>query len=865
MIRTMTPQAPRRGVLLLFVLCACAGRAFATPPSGQAWTAVGAPVSTPTGVVSAGLPPVDPQQPVELAPDGGGAPQAITVLAIQAVAPRDSTLFAPRTAVATLGIPLGNELQVGLVDGRPALGIVGADSWQFRALDTWPDGSVRWALVDVAAPVGRGLPASGVTLVPGAGLSTGGDIVRTQADVFQIDTGPLQAIVRASGFNLLDSVVVDGMQVVKPGASPGIVATSPDGDVLSVGETELSLEDNGPARALIRVDGVLVDGQGATVTDFTCRIEATRGSRDLEVVFTLRNANVDRPAHLRLGSVDLVLRCSPGAQPRARFATPVGDTEFALAPLSVAYAYQAFSGSVTLGVLGPGPAYKPHIPKLDASTLADEGYRVVLDGTPVFEGDVDSWPLHGYARLSGTRGGVTASIRHMPFFWPAALEVTGEGYVVAGVFSHRNESTYTFVWRQHESRTVTFSFHSGEPEELPIEVARRGDALITGRVRDDGYYDATGVFAHDLVTVEEQELAYALMGIDHQVELDNDELKITRHLPAGLTGAGNNHPSIQRRLADEFLRFGHGGQLIGALDLALYKAEWQILRSDNFRHANDPGPVDDSVPHTGAAMADLEHRYREGLVLAYHLTGDERFRAALEDEAEILLELDFTPQERSMYQTLRALAVLSDFVEDDVVRQQLLDDLRQRLATFSAPLIDVHGATSGWGWQGVPGDGERGYFVNSSQNNSEKPPGENFQTRGWITASLGPHAFFRVARVLPASDPLHAVARLRSLDLARWTGDELFPFDPDPAERRLALSYAVTLQQVVQSQLTDFHSILLGQAEAWRTTGNPRFLIKGAEQVQALDARGNLDELDTRLEHQHFFRAILDFAAEAGL
>ncbi len=842
------------------------------------------------------------------AQDGGPPTEGvITQVAVAAVSAADAEPFPAITRTVTFGLPFAESTVVEISDGVPRLAVSGAAAWQFRTLDRWPDGSVRWALLDVLTQVGEGAFTPTVTIVHGAnGLASGATLqsaIATVADdAIHFDTGPLQFVVRTGplepaqgasagtfssqdspavesgphseggalfqsagrtgAFNLFDEVVVDGVELVLQGTSTGILARLPLGEPLIVGDTTFALEDNGPARALLRVDGALIDDHGDDYIDFSCRIGATRGSRDATVTFTLRNANIERPAHRALGSLELVVDTQSGPGSVARLAVPDGQVAFVLDADEQASAYQAYSTSLTLGVLGPGPAYKPHIPKLDAITLADEGYRVQVGDALVFDGDKHAWPRHGWADLTGPRGGATVTIRHMPFLWPAKLAVRGNGRIVAGLFPPENDNDYVFAWRQHESRTATFSFHSLTPPVDRADVARRADAAFTGRARDYLYYDTTGVFPYDLVSLPEHAAIYAFLGVTGGVILPNEGLTITRHLPASQTGANNNHDSIERRLADEFLRFGHGGQFLSALDLALYKSEWQIQRSDDFHHVDDPGASNDQVPHSVAFDSDLEHRYREGLVAAYYLTGDERIRAALHDEAEILPHVPLTAQERSMYQTLRALAVVADVVDDEALQAGLLDELRSRLEFFSEPTIDVHSAVTGWGWEAPPGVGARGFFANAAQNVSEKPPGENFQARGWISASLGPMAFFRTGHALPPGDPLREVTGLRSLDLARWTRDELFPFVAEPEERRLALSYAISLGQITVLQPSDFHTILLGQAEAWRRTGDPSYLVKGLEQLEAIVARGSIDVLDSRFEVQHFFRALLDLAAD---
>ena len=291
------------------------------------------------------------------------------------------------------------------------------------------------------------------------------------------------------------------------------------------------------------------------------------------------------------------------------------------------------------------------------------------------------------------------------------------------------------------------------------------------------------------------------------------------------------------------------------MDLALWKAESQVPRSDTFHHEDDPGPLDDSVPHTKNIIGDDEHRYRGGIALAWYLTGDERFRDALLDEAEVLPGLKIWAQERSMYQTLVALAEVADATHQWAALDPVV---AERVGYYGTPLIDIPACVDGFGWDGPPGAAPRGCYVYSEQSVSEKPPGENYITRGFITASMGPRALYRAARHLQPADPAAQLASLRLRDLARYTRDELFPFVANPLDRHLVYSYGVKLEVVNTWEQSDFHPILLGMAEAWRQTGDPSFLLKGLEQIEAFEAHGNLEWMDRRLEAQHYLRAVLD-------
>jgi hypothetical protein len=774
------------------------------------------------------------------------------------------TAIPPKAAerCMVMAVPLRDGWQVPLINGRPALSITGAERWQFRATDTFPSGNVRWAVGRAVVSTG-GPPNMSIGLALGPGVSAGADLATLlPGGNIAIDAGLLQATVRKTAFNVLDRVVVAGTELIAPGTSPGILASLPDGTPLVVSSnTQLTIVENGPAYAQVKAMGTLQTAAGAGVIDFTCRLTFTWNSPDVEVQFTVRNANIQRPKHTSLKSLELALTLAPGSAPLARVALPAGETQAALAPGQNLYAYQAYSSAFTEETTGSGTAWLSPITKTSSTTYAQEGYSVVKDGVVQYAGNKDQYPLNEWLDLAGSAGGCTVSILHMPHFWPASLQASGTGRIVAGLFPPHNEIGYTWTWRQHESRTAVFSFHKG-PSAAPVEVSRRLESPAVGRFESSLIYQASDCFGYDMLSIQEQNFAYTLLGLQHQVSINNLYLTITRFLPMGATGGENNHDYIERLLAVEYLRLGTGGQWCTAMDLALWKCESQILRSDNFNHDADPGAINDSVPHTKNIAGDDEHRYMGGIALAWYMTGDERFRDALFDEAEILQTLDIWPHERSMYQSLVAITEVAAVTHKWAKLTKLV---HQRLDYFNLPVIDVASGVEGYGWDGPPGLGPRGCYVFSQQNLSEKKPGEAYVTRGFITSSMGPRAMYRAARYLGLTDADAKVARLRLRDLARYTRDELFPTPVKPEDGHLVYSYGV-VQEVVNSwESADFHPILLGMAEAWRDTGDVGFLLKGLEQIQAFASHDNMEWIDRRIECQHYLRAILDAAKAAGL
>lgn len=824
--------------------------------------------------------------------DGGGSgtgsgsgPTLPVPLLIQQALPKGVSATSQTDTVVTLGIPFSKG-QVELDDdGEPLLAVEGSDVYQFRTLKSWSDGSAKWVLADMLVDsVPAGAINNQLTIVSGTKSKSGGaDISSVLGNLIVINTGKMIATINTNNFNLIDSVNVQGIQVISPGASPGIFGYSIEGfPIQPAAGTVVYIEENGPARSVIRADGTLVDSNSMRLLDFTARILARRESTALEVTLTLRNANINDANHKEFESIGLALKTNINNFPDARVASPSGEQSYTLGSAELVRAHQAYSTSTVEGEDGCGTNYKPYIEKSISGSspcswaMLDNGYRILqsFSETPSSASD-SSYPQNGWIDLSNGDSSVTAVYRYMAKLWPAALEVRGDGTVTADLYPKSNPWPFVFEWRRHESRTVLFDFR--EPNKSPATIAANFDYPLAGRAADFKHYDRAAVFPYRLVTVAEQQQAYNLMNIPLSAgQAANEYLTVTRFLYAGLAGGSNNNERIQDWLG-AWLRYGYGGPYLSAFDLALYKSEWQIERSDNF-HASIASVAQNealfSMKKSDNYQADLEHRYREGIILAYYLSGDERYREALYDEAEILEDIYPTVQERSNYQTIRALSAVQEFTGSS----KLLEEIKKRLLlTENFSYVDVSTATSGKGWQAPPGEGSRRYFVNWEQLQAEKESGCNFVTRGFITGRLGPVAYLHALKRLEILEPngtYTELARMRLEDLGFYTREELYPSpfsalvpaQADPKTRYLAYSYCVNLMNYNEMQTSNGHPITIAMAEAYQSSGDPYYLCRGVQQLHAYavqdhgPSKSDLTDNEDKFEVQHFIATYLNSA-----
>ncbi|MEO7578727.1 MAG: Tat pathway signal sequence domain protein [Massilia sp.] len=158
----------------------------------------------------------------------------------------------------------------------------------------WPDGSLKWSgfatVADGAGPfqIATGKSAAGDTRLT----------VRQSAGAIEIDTGAMKAQIATSGANLIDAIWVGGREVARGGQLVSIAQNGPDQDqdqgsaparekfVSAV--RKVTLEQSGPVRAVVKIDGVhkAVKG-GREWLPFSVRLYFYAGQEAIRMVHTL--------------------------------------------------------------------------------------------------------------------------------------------------------------------------------------------------------------------------------------------------------------------------------------------------------------------------------------------------------------------------------------------------------------------------------------------------------------------------------------------------------------------------------------------------------------------------------------------------
>ncbi len=166
---------------------------------------------------------------------------------------------------------------------------------QIRLAARWPDGSAKWLFVTFMAS-GPASAASEYRLEYGRQVApravADGISVDEDASGVTVDTGALSLRINAQG-NLVDVGRTDG-----PAPLPGAACCTQAVDVegarydTSTGEAQITIEEAGPIRAVVKVVSSLAGADGAGLMRIEKRLEAYRGAGFIRIHHTFV---VDRP------------------------------------------------------------------------------------------------------------------------------------------------------------------------------------------------------------------------------------------------------------------------------------------------------------------------------------------------------------------------------------------------------------------------------------------------------------------------------------------------------------------------------------------------------------------------------------------
>jgi len=587
----------------------------------------------------------------------------------------------------TTGIPLPQ----GMMQNEQALKIADAKGRlvpaQFRVLSRWPDGSIKWVLVDFQAIVKAGKEAiyylrdgGGVgdqkqkaesgSPPPTANNLPPSDLkVSETKEAVTVATGPLQFRVSKKKFNLFDQVWMDkdgdGRQdeLLSSQADSGVIITKKEEGappyVSSADEApQVTVEEKGPLRVVIRIDGTHhshtdngVYPDQLPYLEYTVRIHAYKGKNYVRVFYTLKNHDRFTAKDYHEGGPrvfhefeGLALRIKANLGDRKSYV--LGGEKPSAAPVQsgeVLALYQDSSG---------GPHWGPSPDGSPFWATSFKGYKIYRNNQEITAGQRAS----GWGDLSDSTWGVTVGLRHFWQNFPKGIELDDAGNVTLELFPTRWTTPHRFEGGRYKTHELLYYFHTDKADKAGSEALVKSFNQPLRATAPNTWYQASQALGYLAVEDKKrfsdyEEAARAVIeykgpdpkkGDIYRERDDKDEygwLNFGDHYRAGWKKTrywGNNEFDFSYimllqylRRKDHDIRFFENGEYMvrHLIDIDQYHTDRDLFWANHGIHKHDASGVMDhsKEPHTS-------HFWIRGLLTYYVLTGDE---LALESAREV--------------------------------------------------------------------------------------------------------------------------------------------------------------------------------------------------------------------------------------
>jgi len=556
-------------------------------------------------------------------------------------------------ATATHGIPLPrgalsspDQIEVIQLEGENMTGSPGQSlPCQGRALSRYEDGTIRWLLLDFMAPVHTG-PAAKTRFAYLIGHSTqcqfrfgegvkptafpGAMKVEEDAGKITITSRRMRLVVPKKRFRLIESLQIDGKEMISAEEENDLVAVSPDGKEFqaSLDPTyQAVMEEQGPLRSVIKMTGRHTSLNGKTMLDYVVRIRVYAESPSLGIEHQFINCEEPEEG-LDIASIGLVFSLALDGQIRR-----------AVRHYDVGYNRKnrivEFPGRADVRI------------NLDWNLLADAS--VVGDSVDKYPYDIRT--LHPPGMIEAWLGvgngtaGVVTQVEEASVNFPK------------GMVSEGNRLTYWMwpAWAETlhlpqgmgKTHGIVMTFYTDSPSPEEREERIRACMSPVTMTVPFSWVRSTGVFGLDHVIEpcgDEHPRVEALLDTNFQKraitpwdwrfgwgvgmlnygDAVDDGYTVSYDLHGfGLRGDvwNNNEYDFIHSAMIQYFRTGSGGRLHEARIAARHMSDVDFIHySQNpLRHH---GCVHHSVNHTSGTVVP-SHMFAEGMVEYYCATGDE--------------------------------------------------------------------------------------------------------------------------------------------------------------------------------------------------------------------------------------------------
>ena len=177
------------------------------------------------------------------------------------------------TAVS-VGVPVPESAELTDLEN---IVLVGAQLAQFRPMSFWPNGSVRWLLIDALVDLPIGQRKMALHLTTGQAAEDRGSLAEERESEIAVETDAVSFMMPKEGPVIMHQLSV-GMTSI-PAVSIRLTHATQGEGVFTSGNA--SVEKNGPVTAVVSIDGTFTSEVGEVA--LTTRVTANRGQAQLKL------------------------------------------------------------------------------------------------------------------------------------------------------------------------------------------------------------------------------------------------------------------------------------------------------------------------------------------------------------------------------------------------------------------------------------------------------------------------------------------------------------------------------------------------------------------------------------------------------
>ncbi len=655
-------------------------------------------------------------------------------LYIEELLPPNTPGHSRTNAPVTFGIPLAEGLGISSVN---QLALQESNEVQFRVLDRWSNGDIRWLLIDTQV---SSLPdrITELHLVNGSGPTVGAPLASDFGSYIKINTGAAEFAIKKANFNFVDEVTAGGNTIVATHSGGGISGIDQNGAVYlsSLDNSSISkIEENGTLRAVILSQGSIKNQAGNSLINYTLRFHFYKNHSWFKVYTTLRNAEENNLNPVYFNSFEIIIPYALAGSKSVKFGTNKGVFQADLGAGDT-YIYQALADENMLGL--PDGNYLSSWPLPESET----GFDLKISGRTINSLGSKNDRSLGWTSVYSSTNSIHIGCRWMSEYWPSGFEFKNNDEISIELYSKRNsKKNLKFAWGAHDTREIAIGFDISD-EDFFYNLYYP----LNGKT-DFSAYVKSGVIYGENVLVDQSTETKFRNSLGNSDMINDRRPMAVRWWYWPTTGEYN---IIERSLLDiiRYLRDDMSGRYLFSELWVNFISDCGVRHSDGFDMSTITLPSDYYNMNTGSVinfppLDGAHNQHWTSMPLYYYLTGDERVKEAIYDYGENLYdswELDnYNWTDMRVWSRLfRNLAFIYEFTRSQKAKSSLDRMINTLLYTYDDPNNhQQHGRNL-----------ERGFiWIRATENHTPR------HTHTFFLSTIHCEAVYQVMRILPVSDP----------------------------------------------------------------------------------------------------------------